>query len=73
MYFEYILKNIRNIFIPDIFMIIYLISFIVIYIGMLNPVWVLGEFNVRQTRSRVLLIYGSICIVSLVINFLISD
>jgi|GEM_PF-6197086 len=59
MYFEYILKNIRNIFIPDIFMIIYLVSFIVIYIGM--------------ARSRVLLIYGSICIVSLVINFLISD
>jgi len=73
MYFEYILKNIRNIFIPDIFMIIYLVSFIVIYIGMLNPAWVLGEFNVRQARSRVLLIYGSICIVSLVINFLISD
>lgn len=73
MYLEFILNNIRDIFLPDIFMVIYLVSFIIIYIGMINPSWVLGGFNVKKTKSRVLLIYGSVCIISIIINFLIAD
>lgn len=72
MYLETVITNIREILLPDIFMVVYIMSFIAIYIGMINPSLVLGTFNVLQTRGRVLMIYGTLFVVSLVLNILLA-
>lgn len=70
MYLETVINNIRDIFLPDIFMVIYIVAFIAIYIGMRNPSLVIGNINVRQTKGMVLLIYGSVFAVSVLLNIL---
>lgn len=72
MYIQEVLADIRYNFIPDIFMIIYIISFIAIYVGMFNPRLVLGCLNVRKTKGMVLIIYGSVFVSSFIINILLS-
>lgn len=72
MYLETVITNIREILLPDIFMVVYIMSFIAIYIGMINPSLVLGAINVVQTRGRVLMIYGTLFVVSLVLNILLA-
>lgn len=72
MYFEHIIDKVVNVFVPDILMIIYIMSFVAIYIGMINPSLVIGKFSVRQTKGMVFIIYGSIFVVALVLNILVS-
>lgn len=72
MYLETIINNMRDIFLPDIFMVIYIVAFIAIYIGMINPSLVIGNINVRQTKGMVLLIYGLVFAVSVLLNILVA-
>lgn len=72
MYLETIINNMRDIFLPDIFMVIYIVAFIAIYIGMINPSLVIGNINVRQTKGMVLLIYGSVFVLSVLFNILVA-